>query len=191
MGRGGLRKAAMLLANLDASTAADLLKGQPPEVVQQIAMELSHLDATGQTGSEESGGVIADFCAALDKTRSGSLHVQSFVSSMLKGSAGKERAAELHAQMQKAIHDKDPFIGISSASPTHIASVLEGEPPVAIAVVLSSLPAKLSTEVLARLSEETGLKTVWKMSKPGEIPPKTIHRIGELVCKRLMELAED
>ncbi|MHC4722263.1 MAG: hypothetical protein ACYS6I_06085 [Planctomycetota bacterium] len=48
MARIGKRKAAMLLAGLDAATATELLKGQPQEVIQEVAVELSHLDAAGQ-----------------------------------------------------------------------------------------------------------------------------------------------
>ena len=151
----GKRKAAMLLVSLDSATAAELLKGQPQELVQEIAMELSHLDATGQANADTAADVAQEFCASLQQASSGGLHVRSFVNSMLKGTAGKEKAAELHAQMQKAIHDKDPFIAIASASPAQIAVSLEGEPPQAVALVLAELPAKLSTEVLARLDKET------------------------------------
>lgn len=186
----GRRKAAMLLASLDAATANELLKGQPPEVIQDLAMELSHLDATG-TDKEESAGITKEFCMELQKARAGGMHVKTFVNSLLKNAAGKEKAGELHAQMQKAIRDKDPMIAISSASPMQIATALEGEPPQAISLVLSALPPKLSTEVLNRLPEEIGLKAVWRMTKPSEVSPKTMRRIGEMVCKRLVELTGD
>ena len=65
MGMGGKRKAAMLLAALDPATASELLKGQPQEVIQEIAMELSHLDATGQNDPELAMGVAKDFCVSL------------------------------------------------------------------------------------------------------------------------------
>ncbi|MCK4960501.1 MAG: hypothetical protein KAT00_13905 [Planctomycetes bacterium] len=191
MGVSGLRKAAMLLTNLDSVTASELLKGQPPEVVQKVAMELSQLDATGQGQSDEAAGAMKEFCTVLSQPQSGTIHVQSFVSNMLKGTTGSDQALKLQEDMQKAIRDKDPFIGLTSASPAQIAIALEGEPAQAIAVVLSSLPAKLSTEVLARLNEEASLKVVWKMTRPSELSGRTTRRIGEMVCKRLMELTEE
>ncbi|MBE0534093.1 MAG: hypothetical protein IH624_00385 [Phycisphaerae bacterium] len=187
MGITGRRKAAMLLLSLDAATASELLKGQPQEVVQEIAMELSHLDASGQADPDSVGFVAQEFCTALQKA-SGGLHVKSFVNSMLKGTAGKEKAAELQAQMHKAIRDKDPFLAITSAPAGQIASALEGEPPQVIALVLSQIPAKLGTEVLGRLDDKVSLATVWRMTKPGEVSGRTLRRIGEMVCKRLMEL---
>jgi flagellar motor switch protein FliG len=47
MGLTGKQKAAMLLMTLDAATAAELLKGIDPQVVQELAVELAYLDTTG------------------------------------------------------------------------------------------------------------------------------------------------
>jgi len=188
MAISGKRKAAMLLLSLDPATASELLKGQPQEVVQEIAIELSHLDASGQADPESVTAVAREFSTALQKASEGVLHVKSFVNDILKGTAGKQKAAELQAQMQKAIRDKDPFIAITSASPAQIAAALEGEPPQAIALVLSELPSKLGTEVLGLLDDKIGLATVWRMTRPGEVSGRTMRRIGEMVCKRLMEM---
>ena len=93
--KGGKRKVAMLLAALDTTTASELLKGQPKEVVQEIAVELSHLDATGQAQADDIGKVINEFYADLKKASTGGIHIKSFVDSMLKGSVGKENAVRL------------------------------------------------------------------------------------------------
>ena len=79
----GKRKAAMLLASLDAATATELLKGQPQELIQEIAVELSHLDASGQIEPEEAAAVAKEFCATLQDVNSGSLHVKSFIITIL------------------------------------------------------------------------------------------------------------
>lgn len=187
MAQTGKRKAAMLLASLDAATATELLKGQPDAVIQEIALELSQLDAAGQVEPEEVTSVVKEFCATLQRVSSGGLHVESFINELLKGSGGRGRAA----QMQEAIRDEDPFIAITSAGPGQIAAALEGESAQAIALVLGSLPPKLATDVLSRLDEEIRLKSVWRMADPGEISPRTVRRVGEMVCKRLVELTSD
>lgn len=191
MALSGKRKAAMLLTTLDTQTANELLKGQPQEIVQELAMELSHLDASGQSDDDGAIDIAKVFCNELQQSQAGGMHVKSFVNGMLKGSAGKEKAAEAHAEMQRALREKDPFIAITSASAVQIATALEGEPVQAVALVVSSLPPKLATDVLARLNEDVSLKTVWRMTRPGEVSPRTMRRIGEMVCKRLMELTSD
>jgi flagellar motor switch protein FliG len=189
MGLSGKRKAAMLLTTLDTATAAELLKGQPPEVVQDIAMELSQLDATGQNDPEKAIEVTKEFCGSLQKARAGDMHVKTFVTQMLKGTAGKEDPAQLHLKMKQAIREKDPFIAITSASPIQIAAALANETPQATALVLSSLSPKLSTQVLARFDEETSAKVIWKMTQPNEVSPSTMRRIAEIVCRRLSAMA--
>ena len=185
----GKRKAAMLLTTLDPATAAELLKGQPPEVIQEIAMELSELEATGQNNPQKAVEITKEFYVSLQKLRSGDMHVKNFVTQMLKGASGKDNAAELHAKIRKTIHEKDPFIAITAASPAQIAAALQNETPQAIALVLSALSSKLSTQILARLDEETSPKVIWKMTQPNEVSPKTMRRIGEIVCKKLAAMA--
>jgi len=189
MAISGKRKVAMLLANLDAATATELLRDQPQEVVEEIAMELSHLDVAGQTG-EEGIAAVRDFCTSLQRGNTGGLNIKSFINSVLKGSS-KEKTAEMREQMQQAIREKDPFVAIASASPMQIAAALQGEPPQAVALVISSLPPKMGTDVLARLNEDISLKTVWRMARPGEVSLRTIRRIGEMICKKLVELTSD
>lgn len=187
----GIQKAALLLTTLDTATARELLKGQPQEVIHRIAMELSQLDARGSQKKEEAFQITQEFCNHLQQTQSGALHVKSFVNSLLHGTAGKEKAAELHAKMQQAVREKDPFMVIASAPATHIASALENEPPQAISLVLSALPPKTSTEVLNRLDPEKSQRVIWRMTQAGEVSAKTMRRIGEILCKRLIDMSRE
>lgn len=188
----GIQKATLLLTLLDSTTASELLKGQPQEVIQKIAVELSHQDAKGDTDPERAIQAGRQFYDELQRSQSGSMHVKSFVNALLQGSAGnREKAAEIQAKMKQAMMEKDPFLALSSAAPAHLAAALEDEPPQAIAVVLSSLPSKLTSEVLVRLDQDTCQQTIWRMTRPGDVTPRTMRRIGEVVCKRLMDMTSD
>jgi flagellar motor switch protein FliG len=190
MGLSGIQKAAMLLTTLDSSTAMELLKGQPQEMIHQIAMALSQWDVKKEKSPDQAIQIAREFCTDLQKARGG-MHVKSFVGTLLQSSAGKDKAAEVHVKMKQTLIERDPFILISEASPVRLAAVLENEPPQAIAIVLSCISPKLSTEVLARLSEEKAQLTVWRMTQGKEVSGKTVRRIGEMVCKRLMEMASE
>jgi len=187
----GIQKAALLLTTLDTSTATDLLKGQPQQLVQKIAFELSELDLKGQTNTEQASEVVQQFFAELTRPQSGELHIKQFVNSLLQGSAGKEKAKELQNKMQQAVIQRDPFVIISDAAPVHLASVLQNESPQAIAIVLSEIPPKLGTEVLSRLDDQKAQMTVWRMSQPATVSRQTVLRIGEMVHKRLAEMQSE
>jgi len=190
MALSGIQKAAMLLTTLDSPTAMELLKGQSQETIHQIAMALSQWDARKDKSPDQALQITREFCTDLLKARGG-MHVKSFVGSLLQGASGKEKATDLHVKMKQTMIENDPFIMISEASPVQLSAVLENEPPQAIAVVLSSLSPRLGTEVIARLSEEKAQLTVWRMTQSKEVSGKTVRRIGEMVCKRLMEMSTD
>ena len=184
----GIQKAALLLTTLDTATATDLLKGQPQQAVQKIAMELSELDLKGKMNTDQATEITRQFCTELTRPKSGELHIKQFVSSLLQDSAGKEKAAELQNKMQQAVIQRDPYVIIADAAPVHLASVLQNEAPQAIGIVLSEIPPKLGTEVLSRLDEQKAQMTVWRMAQPATVSRQTVLRIGETVHKHLVEL---
>lgn len=192
MAMKGIQKATLLLTMLDSATATELLKGQPQDVIQKIALELSHLDARKNKDEDLAILVAREFCTDLLRSRGGTLHVKSFVNNLLQSTMGtREKAAEVQSRLKQAMFEKDPFLAMSSASPVHLAAALADEPPQAIAVVLNALPSKLSTDVLMRLDEEKCQQTIWRMTQPGDVSPKTMRRIGEIVCKRLLSMTSD
>jgi len=62
----GKQKAAMLLMSLDSATAAELLKGVDAKVVQELAVELAHLDAAGFSRNRQSLKLARQFCNSLE-----------------------------------------------------------------------------------------------------------------------------
>jgi len=183
----GKQKAAMVLMSLDAITAAELLKGVAPEVVQELAVELAYLDAAGYRDSKESFELALQFCNALQSEPG--FHIKDFLKEMLKSTVGNERAKQIKTQIQNLLQKRDPFIPIRSADSQMIASILEDERPQAVAVVLSELPPKKSSEVLGLLGEGMRLSVVGRMLSSESVTSEAKARIAEMVCKRLEAIA--
>ncbi|MHC4705763.1 MAG: magnesium and cobalt transport protein CorA, partial [Planctomycetota bacterium] len=74
----GKRKAAMLLMGLDAGTVAKLLEGLPAEDIQEIALELARIDASGQRNAKKEAKVAQEFCNSLRADTGQRLAVRSF-----------------------------------------------------------------------------------------------------------------
>ncbi len=179
----GKQKAAMLLMSLDAVSAAELLKGVNPEVVQEIAVELAYLDASGLRDTHQSAEVARQFCNSLQAKKG--FHLKSFLNTMLKSTVGNEKAEQIQTQIENLLQERDPFISIRSADSKTIASVLENEHPQATAVVLSELPARKSSEVLSLLEEGVRLSAINRMTASDVVAAEPKTRIAEAVCKRL------
>jgi flagellar motor switch protein FliG len=179
----GKQRAALLLASLDATTAAELLKGVDTKVVQELTVELSYLDAAGQRNTRQTAEVARQFCKSL-QDRPGS-QFKSFLHEMLKNTVGEDKAKQIQREIQGLVQKRDPFLAIRSASVETLVAVLDTEHPQAVAVVLSELPPKRSSEILGRLGEGVRVSTVSRMTSVGSITPEAKTRIAEMVRGRI------
>lgn len=178
----GTQKAAMLLMGLDAATAAELLKGVDTEVVEELAVELAYLDASGYS-SKQSVEIVRQFYNSLQAGKG--FHLKSFLKEMLNSTIGDEKAEQVQSQIQDLLQKRDPFITIRSADSETIALILEDEHPQAAAVILSELPAKKSSEVLGLLREGIQLSAISRMTSCETVTSEAKARIAQMACNRL------
>jgi len=178
----GKQKAAMLLMSLDPATVAELLRGLNPEVVQDLAVELAYLDASGLS-SKQSNEVARQFYNSLKTGQK--FHLNSFLKHMLKSSLSEDKATQIQTQIQDLVRRRDPFIFVRSIDSQTIASSLENEHPQAAAVVLSELPAKKSSEVIGLLGEGIRVSVIGRMASSETITAEAKTRIAQTLCKRL------
>ncbi|MHC4395204.1 MAG: FliG C-terminal domain-containing protein [Planctomycetota bacterium] len=181
----GKQKAAMLLMTLDSQTATELLRGSPAEDVQEIAMELAQLDASGQRDKKNEAKVIKEFYNLLRKNQNQEFSIKGFLNEMLVSIIGKEKAEQIQDQIRKVTGKKDLFASIRSANTDELVLALEGEHPQTVAVVLSELAPNKSQEVLSHLNEETRLKGVCKMTNLEMLRSGVKERIAFMVSERL------
>ncbi len=179
----GKQKAAMLLMSLDSTTAADLLKGVDAEAVQELAVELAHLDATGFNNNRRDLGVARQSCQSLQPSHD--FRINGFLKEVLKSSVGDEKTEHIQTGIQELLYKNDPFKSICSAEPKTVAVILENEHPQTAAVVLSEMPSEKKTEVLSFLDWGIRVSIVNRMSDCGAMSAKAKSRIAEVVCKRL------
>ncbi|MHC4193101.1 MAG: FliG C-terminal domain-containing protein [Planctomycetota bacterium] len=171
----GKRKAAMLLMGLDAGTVAKLLEGLPAEDIQEIALELARIDASGQRNAKKEAKVAQEFCNSLR-------------AEMLTNIVGKSKAEEIQADIKKLTGAKDPFADIRSASTDELVLALEGQHPQTIAVILSELAASKGQEVLSLLDEKVRLKAAGRMVNLESLGGEVRRRMAFMVGERLKSL---
>jgi len=183
----GKQKAAMLLMSLDAATAAELLKGVKPDLVEEVAMELAYLDAAGYRRDKQSTQVARQFCNSL-QAEEGFQH-KSFLNEMLKSTVGERQAEHIQTQIRNLLTARDPFTRIRFVDSRTLASVLKREHPRAAAAVLSGLPAKKTSDVLGLLGEGIRLSVVSRMTTCENMTAQVKARMAETVWERLEAVA--
>jgi flagellar motor switch protein FliG len=183
----GKQKAALLLMGLDAPTAGELLKGMDAQTVQELALELAVLDASGYRDSKESMELAADFCNYL---RSGeTTEFKSFLDEMLKNAVGNDKALQIEKEISNLLHRRDPFMPIRSVEAAVLTRAIESEHPQAIGVILSELDAKKSSEVLSLLGEGVRLSVISRMTGKENVGIEAKLRIASMVNERLKAMA--
>ena len=179
----GKQKAAMLLRSLDSATAAELLKGVDAEAVQELAVELAHLDATGFNSKRQGLKFARQFCNSLRSNQD--FRINGFLKEVLNSSIGGEKTEQIQSGIQELLNTNDPFKFICSTEPKIIAAILEKELPQTAAVVLSEMPAEKNSEVLSFLGWGIRVSIVNRMSNCGAISIEAKKRIAEVICRRL------
>jgi flagellar motor switch protein FliG len=184
----GKQKAALLLMGLDAPTAGELLKGMDAQTVQELALELAVLDASGYRDSKESMELAADFCNYL---RSGeTTQFKSFLDEMLKNAVGNDKALQIEKEIGSLLHRRDPFLPIRSVESAVLTKAIENEHPQAIGVILSELDAKKSSEVISLLGEGVRLSVISRMTGKENVGIEAKLRIASMVNERLKAMAQ-
>ncbi|MHC4640467.1 MAG: FliG C-terminal domain-containing protein [Planctomycetota bacterium] len=184
----GRQKAAMLLMSLDAATAAELLKGINPELVQELAVELAYLDATGYQSDKQST-ITRQFCNSLQADQE--LGFKSYFEQMMKSTVGNENERQSHTQIKDIQQENDLFAPVRLLDSQTIASVLEKEHPRSAAVVLSELPPEKSSDVLDLLDRGIRFSAIRRMTTCKNMAAEAKARIAETVCMRLKAFTTD
>jgi flagellar motor switch protein FliG len=179
----GKQKAALLLASLDAATAAEMLKGVDAQMVQELAVELSYLNAAGHRNAKQTADIARQFCQSLQDAST--FHFKSFLREMLRHTVGDDQAKRIQQEVQGLLQKRDPFMAIRVADPATLTAVLETEHPQAVAVVLSELPARKGSEVLGALGEGVRVSAINRMTGITGMTPEAKARIAEMVQKRI------
>ena len=190
MSTTGARKAAMLLRNLDPSTAAELLQSAGPEMLTEIAVEVASIEQGSAGMGDASQESVLEFFSLLHGQRSRPAG-GDFVRQMLQIALGEQESQEVISQVDERLKMLDPFREIRSAEADAIAEALAGESAQAASVVLSELSTSKSAKLLGLLDEATRARAVACMAGVQEVSPTARFRIAGVVQSRLEQVAKD
>jgi flagellar motor switch protein FliG len=186
----GKRKAAMLVMALDASTAAELLRPLPEQLVTEIAAELSYLDKTGFTPEQAERELAEELSTLVTADEAGGQG--GFVEQILTGVLGREKLSQAIAQVDQMVKRRDPFMYVREAEVEDIAAVIEEESSQVAAMILAELPPRKSTALLPLLAEEVRLEAIQSLTEAQPVSALTRTRVASEIQSRLEAMkAED
>ncbi|HEY2718816.1 MAG TPA: flagellar motor switch protein FliG [Solirubrobacteraceae bacterium] len=178
----GRRKAAVLMAAIGPTLAAEVMQHLREEEIEGLSLEMA------QMGSIEEGvteAILEELALAAGSDGLGDVVGGiEFARDVLERALGSERAEELLGKLSTVIEVR-PFEFLRRTSPEQIVAFLATESPQAIALVLANLQTGLAAQVLARLPEPTRPDIALRIARMGETSPPVIQRVEEVVRRKV------
>ena len=178
----GLERAAVLLMTLGEEYAAEILKHLDPREVHKIGATMAALPGINRT---QVSGVLAAFNQEVADLTSMGVGSQDYVRSVLIRALGRDKAKGVMDSIIKA----DNASGVEALKwmeAEAIAGGLRQEHPQVVALVLSSLEAQQSAEVLGLLPEELRHDAMLRVATLDGIPANALLELNEVIEKQVM-----
>jgi flagellar motor switch protein FliG len=171
-----LRKAAILVASLDARTADLLLEQMGAEQADQVRRAILHL---GEVDPGEQNEVIDDFCRIgplLPGQHPAGIELDGELARMLAVSA--EPAGHAAASsLTEPIDERPPFRFLHETEFGAIMPYLRREHPQTIALVAANLPPERASTLLAQLPASLQVEVVRRLADLDETDPHVLQDV--------------
>lgn len=182
----GVRKAAILLLNLDYQQSDQLLRRLSDDQVEAIGRHVADL---GEISQEEAEAVIREFLSRSGFTagtiRGGWSRARKLLTSAFGDDAGNKMSAAIPIEGGQP---QGPLAALETADPSVLTDLLGGESSQTIAVVLAHVSSECSSGVLQHLGDDQRNEVALRMSALDGISPKLVERITGILAKKLAGL---
>ena len=188
----GLRKAAVLFAQLSKEEAAKLLPELRPREVERLTAELVELRGVDGAVVDD---VLAEFHGLMRADRAYGSGGEEFARDVLIAAMGEDRADDVLARLTMA-YAEVPFSSLRNADVRQLVTFLKGEHPQLVALVLAYLPAGQSAEVLSVLPGDLQAQVAHRIATTERTSPEMVRllenelerRLGSLVARQDMTM---
>lgn len=161
-----LRKAAVLMASLPETQAAELFGLLTPDEAAAVSAEMA---ALGDVSPDERAAVLREF-AEIEQTQLPSIGPKHLRLDRPHPAHGAEEAS--------------PFEFLHDFAPDELLVLLADEQPQTLALVLSYLPAQLAAAALAEMPPERQTVVVGRIAAMGLPSEEVVRMVAEAVRRR-------
>ena len=181
---GGRRKAAAFLLSIDSERASKVMQRMSERDVALISDEMTRItDITGK----EVEDTLTEYSVTVGGDR---IAVAPMVQAILERALGRERAKEMLEKIRKQTRDAEPFRSLQSLDARQISSLLRGEHPQVLAIVISYLQPAIASELLKGLSDEVRFDVVKRVAATEEMPAELVSQVDEMLEVRAYALGD-
>ncbi|WP_417215249.1 flagellar motor switch protein FliG [Arthrobacter sp.] len=176
----GTQKVAVVLMQMDRANAAAVMRQFSEAEADEIAAELVRLRRVESDVAERALDEVHELTST---GKAGARGGKDFAAGLLEASFGSERASSTLDRIAST-HAGRSFEFLGSAEATQIVSLLDGELPQTIALVIAHLPADIGSAVLAGFESELRTDVARALATMGSASPEYVRIVAEALRSR-------
>ncbi|MBF0689188.1 MAG: flagellar motor switch protein FliG [Cellulomonas sp.] len=179
MNLSGRQKAALLLVQLGRERAARVMEHLDVAEVEELTGEIMRLERVDQRLADE---VVDEFCAVaqLGPGLGGGV---GFAQQVLEASLGKDQAAGMLERLQASMAGHS-FDFLQQADARQVVSLLDGEHPQTIALVLAHLRPEHASAILAGLPNDLRADVAHRIALMERASPDVVAVVAESLHRK-------
>jgi len=175
----GTQKAAMLLLQLGRDRAARVIAQMETHEIEEVTAEILRLDRIDQTQADE---VMEEFYAvSIDGPGIGG--GRGLAQQLLEASMGAEQAAGMIERLQTTMAGQ-PFDFLQQADARQVLSLLSGEHPQTIALVLAHLRPEHASAIMAGLGPDMQAEVAHRIALMERASPDVVKVVAESLNRK-------
>lgn len=174
-GLKGLRKAAAFMLSLDSQTAAMLMAGFNEREVQMLSEEMTRI---GELGGGDMEKLLKEFNSQSGGDR---MAVEPMLQEILERALGKEKAKDLLDKIKKQSRETEPFRSLMPLEAKQVATLIRGEHPQIVALVISHLDSGVAAELLRGMDEALRYDVIKRIASTEETSSELVRQVDEMM----------
>ncbi|WP_369136747.1 flagellar motor switch protein FliG [Modestobacter versicolor] len=180
----GLRKAAVLLAQLSREEAGAVLAQLRPSEVEKLTGELMRLENVDGGDVDD---VLTEFHTLMNARRFVGTGGVEFAREVLAAGLGEERADGILSRLN-VVYTELPFASLRNSDVRQLVTFLKDEHPQVVALVLAHLPAPQSAEVLSGFPPDQQADVAYRIAMMDRTAPEMVRMVEEELGRRMGSL---
>jgi flagellar motor switch protein FliG len=184
----GRQKLAVLCAVLGADAAAAIAQHLHTDDAAVLSLEIARLQQVSPDIAEHVLTEWAEHLMAADTLAEGGV---DYAGELLEKAFGPAKAGTMLKRVRTQLGGSPSLERLRGADPQRLGSVLRGEHPQTIALILAQLDAVQASETLADLDPQLSADVLLRMARLRKVSPEVLHLIERSLTDTDLEVAED
>ena len=177
----GIQKVAVLLVGLGPEVSVEIFKQLTEPEIDLLTMEISSMRKLKNSETEQVINEFYEMILGQDFMNEGGL---DYARDILEKALGKDKALDTLNRLTSRLQVK-PFSFARKADPNQILNILQHEHSQTIALVLSYLDPKQSSQILSALPPGKQAEVARRIALMESTSPEVIHQVEQIIERKL------